>query len=143
MISKEISHAYPDLFQHCDSNCPETFRSPALSPDETSSGLQPGQAPASAREADVRTDERSEQKLRKRHLGLAATENPSNAELAFPEGENGGFCLLQRDACIPERSSVHQQASETSDLILERLLVAGYLFSESHLKAPALNELGG
>lgn len=143
-ISKEISHAYPDLFQHCEDNCPETFRSPALSPDETSSGLQPGQAPASAREADVRTDERSEQKLRKRHLGLAATENPSNAELAFPEGENGGFCLLQRDACIPERSSVHQQASETSDLILERLLVAGYLFRQipHFLKAPALNELG-
>lgn len=145
-ICKELRHAYPDLlsrFQHCEGHCPETFRSPALSPDETSSGLQPGQAPASAREADVRTDERSEQKLRKRHLGLAATENPSNVELAFPEGENGGFCLLQRDACIPERSSVHQQASETSDLILERILVAGYLFLNTHSKAPAAPQHSG
>ena len=132
-ISKEISHAYPHLFQgfeHCEGDYQSDFRTASVPSDEAPH-LQPGQAPASAREADVRTDERSEQKLRKRHLGLAATENPSNVELAFPEGENGGFCLLQRDACIPERSRVHQQASETSDLILERLLVAGYLFRQT------------
>lgn len=144
-ISKEISHAYPHLFQgfeHCEGNYQSDFRTASVPSDEASR-LQPGQAPAQCGSADSRTDQASEQKLRKRHLGLAATETSAGTELAFPEGENSGFCLLQRDACIPERSSVHQQAREAQDLILERILVAGYLFSESHSKAPALSDLGG
>lgn len=133
-ISKEISHAYPHFFQHCESDCPQILETSPVPSYETSH-LQPGQAPSRCGSTDSRTDQANEQKLRERHLGLAATETSASTELAFPEGENCGFCLLQRDACIPERSSVHQQAQEAQDLILERILVAGYLFRQIPLES--------
>ena len=133
-ICKELRHAYPDLlsrFQHCEGHYPK------ISYGDSSSSSPQGKGEA------FHTDQWPASELRKRDSGLASSENPCGSLAAFPEAEIGGFCLLQRATCVPERSSLHHQVPETFDLILERTLVAGYLFLNTHSKAPAAPQHSG
>ena len=124
-IIKEIQHVYPQLSEQ-----------PAVQADGRGSDqrIQLGGE-------GVHTDDRFAAEQRERENRLASSSGSFVAGSDIPAAENCGFCFLQCDSCIPERTSLRQETLQTQDIILERLLVAGYLF-EAHSKAPTVLQRG-
>lgn len=115
-ICKELRHAFPQLFNDDKGNDLRPLFEEVREVSSSRGASWPDD-----------TDQWPTQKLRNGHSGLASSENPCDSHTAFPEAEIGDFCLLQRGTCVPERQSLHHQVTETFDLILERILVAGYI----------------
>ena len=126
-IVKEIHHAFPQFSEQS-----------AVQADSGGTVLQRTEE----RSCGFCTDDRFAPEQRERENRLASSSVRIMAVADFCHAEKCGFRLLQCHARISERPSLHQQASQIQDIILERLLVAGYLF-ENHSKALAAAPYGG
>ena len=116
-ICKELRHAFPQFFDE---------------PADKANGRGVPVEGKYGTSSPFRTDDRFASESRGQENGLASSSASLLALADFYHHEIRGFCLLQRDAGLPERASLHHQVPETFDIILERTLVAGYLFTQTH-----------